>query len=300
VAAPRAWIIEDVESMERAAKEAAYPCVLKPLEAHYWRQGGNWELVGARKAIAVGGAADLRSEYRAIARADHRALLQEMVPGSDDNLVTAACYIDAHSRCLGGFQTRKLLQVPEGFGTGCIVQSVALPELMEPTVRLLQAMDYRGIAEVEYKFDSEAGAYKLIEVNPRPWDQHRLGNAAGVDLVYAAWCEHAGLPAPAGTQPVPGAKWIAEDTLATALVRSLRHGTARFAALLQLARGKRIYAIGSWKDPLPSLLYWTTRYLPDLAGGCARSLWTALRNRLLAQANSPGKRVVYDTHAEKP
>ena len=33
--------------------EVTYPCVLKPVSAHQWRQGNNWQIVGSRKAIGI-------------------------------------------------------------------------------------------------------------------------------------------------------------------------------------------------------------------------------------------------------
>jgi predicted ATP-grasp superfamily ATP-dependent carboligase len=241
----------------------------------------------------------LRAEYRAIARADGRALVQEMVDGPDDRLLIVACYMDRQSRWVAGFNTQKVLQIPEGFGTGCIVQSVARQDLFGRTARLLEAMGYSGIAEVEYKFDTASGDYKLIEINPRPWDQHRLGNAAGVDLIYIAYCEHAGLPLPATAPPRPGHKWIAEDTFATAVLRSLLRGTPKLRVLLRLARGKRLYAIWSWKDPLPSLIYWMLRYIPDLTGAVARAAWSGARKGLPRQT-SRAKELRLEAGSEKP
>lgn len=300
VPAPAAWLIENEQDMERAANEASFPCVLKPLAAHHWRQGGNWEIVGARKAFAVGSAAEMRSEYREIARADKRILVQELVEGGDDCLLIVACYMDRQSRWAGGFNVQKVLQIPEGFGTGCIVQSVERPELFERTIRLLQSIGYTGIAEVEYKWDAAAAEYKLIEINPRPWDQHRLGSACGMELMYLAYCDHAGLPAPAPVQPVAGHKWIAEDTFITAAVRSFRGGKPGLGELIRLARGKRIYAIWSASDPLPWLIFFFTRFLPDLVVSGVRSLWSSFTRKLFGSVNLPKKEIVYETHVEKP
>jgi predicted ATP-grasp superfamily ATP-dependent carboligase len=300
VPAPQVWMIEDPAGLERAIKEITYPCVLKPVAAHHWRQGHNWELVGARKVVAITSEAELRSEYRSVAQADNRVLLQEMVSGPDDSLVIVGCYMDKQSQWVAGFNTQKLLQIPEGFGTGCIVQSVERPELFAPTARLLQTMGYSGIAEVEYKFDTADGEYKLIEINPRPWDQHRLGNAAGVDLMYLAYCEHAGLRTPDIPKPKAGHKWIAEDTFLTAGLRSLGRGTPKLGTLLRLARGRRLYAIWSWKDPLPSIVYWLSRYIPDLFGASLRALWNGFRNRLFGHPNSPKKELLYESHIENP
>ncbi|MEO8367697.1 MAG: hypothetical protein ABI806_00660 [Candidatus Solibacter sp.] len=300
VPVPGAWLIENEQDMERTAGEATFPCVLKPLAAHHWRQGGNWEIVRSRKAFAVNSAEELLSEYHEIARADKRALVQELVEGGDDCLLIVACYMDRQARWAGGFNIQKVLQIPEGFGTGCIVQSVERPELFERTVRLLESIGYTGIAEVEYKWDAGAAEYKLIEINPRPWDQHRLGSACGVDLVYLAYCDHAGLPAPAPVKPVVGHKWIAEDTFITAAARSFRGGKPGLGELARLARGKRIYAIWSAGDPLPWLMFFFTRFLPDLTVTVVRSLWSSLFRKLFGSVNLPKKEIVYETHVEKP
>jgi predicted ATP-grasp superfamily ATP-dependent carboligase len=292
IPAPSAWIIENQDDLDRAIGEVVYPCVLKPLSAHHWRQGQNWQIVGARKAIGVGSEAELRTEYRGIARADSRALLQEMVPGADDCLLIVACYMDRQSRWVAGFNTQKLLQIPEGFGTGCIVQCVERSEMFERTRRLLQSIGYSGIAEVEYKWDAAAKEYKLIEINPRPWDQHRLGDACGVELMYMAYCDHAGLPMPAAAKPVVGHKWIAEDTFAMAAIRSLRSGSLRLRTLLLLARGKRIYAIWSASDPLPLLVYWFTRFLPEVLVSTGRVLCSMFASRLTAKGNLEKKEIV--------
>src|SRR5215467_5440870 len=46
VPTPECWLIETEGALDRVIHEATYPCVLKPLAAHHWRQGRNWEIVG--------------------------------------------------------------------------------------------------------------------------------------------------------------------------------------------------------------------------------------------------------------
>src|ERR1035441_7236683 len=48
---PQCWLITGDEDLRAAAEAATFPCVLKPVAAHHWRQGRNWETVGGRKAI---------------------------------------------------------------------------------------------------------------------------------------------------------------------------------------------------------------------------------------------------------
>jgi D-aspartate ligase len=299
VATPQCWMIERPEDLKGVLREVTWPCVLKPLSAHHWRQGDNWQIVGARKAIEIVSEAELLREYDLIAHADKRALLQEMIPGGDDSLVITACYLDRQSRWVAGFGAQKLVQIPEGFGTGCIVQSVNRPELFEPTARLLETMGFTGVAEVEYKWHARDGTYKLIEINPRPWDQHRLGKACSVDLIYLAYCEHAGLPIPIVGKPAPGHKWIAEDTFFTAALRMAWHRDPKLRSLFRQARGKRLYAIWSARDPLPLIAYLLARFIPELVVAGVRAAWAALSKRLPGKMSPPKKGFVYENDLEK-
>jgi D-aspartate ligase len=265
VPTPKCWLLESPEDLRRILPEVTFPCVLKPLNSHLWRVGGNWEVVGARKVIGVFSEAELLAEYTVISKAEARAVLQEMVPGGDDQLVIAACYLNGKSEWVAGFNTRKVLQVPAGFGTGCIVSSAEVPDVFIPTQRLLQVMGFNGIAEVEYKWDAAKGEYMLIEINPRAWDQHRLGNTCGVDLIYLAYCEHAGLAVPTVNGRTVKVKWVAEDTFLTTALRLLwRRDVKKLLELFRAARGRRIFAIWSAKDPLPWIAYLVTRYIPLL------------------------------------
>ena len=283
VSTPKSWLIETEGDLGRALQEATFPCVLKPLAAHHWRSGRNWEIVGCRKAIPVYSREELAAEYAVAAAADPRALLQEMIPGGDDCLFVTACYIDQDLRWAGAFNIQKLVQEPAGFGTGCVVQSVNRPELFEPTQRLLKQMNFSGIAEVEFKWDESAQRYHLIEVNPRPWDQHVLGQAVGVDVIHLAYCDHAGLPMPAVQAGTSIWKWIADDAFVLAVLRSFKRRDGKFRVLFRAARGKRKHGIWSAKDPLPFLAYVVWQLVPQLAGAGFKRFWSLLTARTARQ-----------------
>jgi D-aspartate ligase len=299
VPSPKCHIINSSEGLHAILPELTYPCVLKPVAAYHWRTGANWNLVGARKAIAVSSEAELLIEYDAVRQAQGRVLIQDLIPGADDCLKIAACYFNKQSRYVAGFNTRKLVQVPEGFGTGCIVQATDQPELLAPTVRLLESIGYTGIAEVEYKWHADRNEYQLIEINPRPWDQHRLGYAIGVDLIYLAYCDHTGMSVPAPFSNRLPVKWIAEDVFVMAFLRLLwGFDLPGLRSLLQLARGKRIYAISSLRDPIPGLVYLFTRFVPDLAGAAVAVCRHILRKVMRPRAHH-AQGGVYETRFGK-
>jgi D-aspartate ligase len=262
----RTWHAGSREELEGILTEIRFPCVLKPVYAEDWREKNHWELVGRRKAIAVSSCEELMAEYVSISGTATPVLVQEVVPGGDQDLWIAACCLSRESKFLAGFTAQKLLQVPPGFGTGCMVRTADRPDLLRRAAQLLEDLGFSGIAEVEFKRDASTGEDKLIEINPRPWDQHRLGAACGVDVIYAAYCDLAGIPLPAFGKQKTGQTWIAEDVYPLVLLRSLWKGDGRFGELLRLARGERIYPISFIRDPLPLLSFLGLRLLPDLAG----------------------------------
>jgi len=200
---------------------------------------------------------------------------------------------------VAGFNTQKLVQCPEGFGTGCIVQTAERPELFDPSIRILQAMKFTGIAELEYKWDAAERQFKLIEINPRPWDQHRLGKDCGTDLIYLAYCEHAGLPMPAARGRTVARKWIAEDTFVMTALRLLWRRDPKLRSLFRLARGKRTYAIWSARDPLPFVSHFVLYFIPALVRAGAQAVCAAFKRRLHPEKFNQQKGVIHESHLER-
>lgn len=232
--------------------------------------GKRW---GGRKAFLVQNVVELEKEYAQIVSVTPELLIQEWIPGRPDQIVILGGYVGEDADPLAYFTARKLIQSPEDFGTGCIVESVDLPGLLEPTVRLWRALKYRGMAEVEYKRDARTDEYKLIEINTRHWDWHRLGMASGVNVSWAAYCDLAGVSNSQKSPPILPAKWIAEDATLVYLLRSVYHRGIRLRSLQKDFSGRRMYGIFAWSDPLPFIYNLFGVFLP----GIFRQVWSKLR-----------------------
>ena len=73
---------------------------------------------------------------------------------------------------------RRRRQHPPEFGrASTFVETIELPLLEALSERFLQAIDYYGLVELEYKLDPRDGHYKLLDVNARTWGYHTLGSA---------------------------------------------------------------------------------------------------------------------------
>jgi predicted ATP-grasp superfamily ATP-dependent carboligase len=294
---PRTFLCSTADEFRAALKEMPLPVIVKPRFAYEWRRRGVWERVGAQKAFIAQSLEDLRSLYERLAVPTQQVLLQSYIRGVDSDIVVFCCYIDREGNLAGYFTGRKLQQVPALVGTGCVVEATPVPRLVAPSIELLRAFGYRGMAEIEYKYDRSSDQYFLIEINPRHWDQHQLGMLVGVNLTWLAYTDLTDSTARVSTPNyVSGErhKWIAETELATSTLRNFVAGwrgarswkdrrtliKSTCAAIKDLSRGKRIYSLSRLDDPLPGLLSWLAlarsarvglRFEKMLRGGAGRA-----------------------------
>jgi D-aspartate ligase len=273
VAVPKTMVIRGTADLKRVPQWVGFPCVVKPVSSYQWREGANWEKVGGRKAFLVDSMETLEQEYARVCVAHNELLVQEWIPGKAEDIVVLGGYVGANSEPLAYFTARKIIQSPdEYFGTGCVVRSEEIPQLLEPTRRLWQVLNYRGMAEVEYKFDARTGEYKLIEMNTRHWDQHELGKASGVNLSWTAYADLTGRKTAFKKIPTVPTTWIAEDSLIQHALRGMYERKIKLPRLLKQVHGPRIYGTFSWRDPWPFMRHSFIVTMPTLGKQLLRTL----------------------------
>ncbi len=85
-------------------------------------------------------------------------------------------------QALRRFQHRRIAEWPPEGGFSSVCDGVALSEhqeLQSMSIELLRAMDWHGVAMVEYRFDSATGRAVLMEVNGRFWGSLPLAVHSG-------------------------------------------------------------------------------------------------------------------------
>ncbi len=222
-----------------------YPAILKPAVP----QAGRHHL-GA-KLVPVQGAAQLPAACET-ASVCGPLVLQEYIPGDDDDFYYLGSYLDARSQPLAVFTGRRLRQYPRGHGSTRIAESVWMPEVAEPGLRLLQELRYHGVSHVEFKRDPRDGRFKLIEINTRHYGTHSLAAACGVDLSATAYADALGRPRTAGRQR-EGVRWLHLSTDLVGSVQEMVHGELSPREWLRPLRGVRLDGILVPDDPLPGM-----------------------------------------------
>jgi predicted ATP-grasp superfamily ATP-dependent carboligase len=251
LAVPRTFTPADESEVAAAAGAVTYPAVIKPLTSHHWKTTRVAALVGHAKAVEVNSPEALLAVYRRVAPLAPRMMIQEIVPGDDERLLTFLGYFDREGRALAGCVRKKLRQSPPRFGYCCLTETVRDAEAMHAAIRLLSGLGYRGIGCVEFKRDPRDGQLKLIEVNTRAVRTTAVAGRAGIDLPYLAYLDMLGLPVRPCFHYRAGVRWIHlldEVFAASALMRRGELSLEHWATLL---RGPMVDAEWAWDDPLP-------------------------------------------------
>lgn len=251
---PGNFTLRGPEDVPALRDKLSFPAIAKPIYASQWRKKGIWEAVGSQKVVRLGSFPELEAFYAKVSPFEKTMIVQEWIPGGDSNLVIFGSYCGRESEVKAWFTGRKRVQYPPESGTGVVVESHPAPEIVEPCRALLRKIGFFGISEIEFKRDDRTGRHYLIEINPRHWDQHRLGTALGVNLTVALYRDLTGmqaLPMSASEGPV---RWIAEKDYMLEFARgALKGGHYPPKLLLSLLGGNRTYPIMDAGDPMPTL-----------------------------------------------
>jgi D-aspartate ligase len=167
-----------------AADELGYPVLVKPSSTEGFKRRFG------RQAFRCETSAEVERAFAEAA--EYEPLVQELIPGGDEELYTLGSYLAADGEPLGLFCGRKLRQTPPGVGTCRVGEAVWVEEVVDQGLRFLRELGHTGLSQVEFKRDPRDGAYRLMEVNPRLWQWHGLAAACGVDLPRIAYEDFTG------------------------------------------------------------------------------------------------------------
>jgi len=152
-----------------------FPVVVKPS-----RSVG--EADGLRQKLGVRHAEDaarLRDIVAALPRAAFPVLVQERIVGPGLGIFV----LRWQGRTVARFAHRRLREKPPSGGVSVLSESVpGEPELLADAEALLAALNWEGVAMVEFKRDAATGRHYLMEINGRFWGSLQLAIDAGVDF----------------------------------------------------------------------------------------------------------------------
>ena len=253
---PRTWAPRTVEELDEI--DADPPLVIKPAIKPRFLQ------VTKKKAWRVNTRSELRSlfaEALEIAQGDP-VMVQELIPGYGEHQF-AYCSLFDGERALASMIAQRVRQHPMDFGrASTYARTVDLPEAQVLSERLLRALKFQGLVELEYKRDPRDGSLKLLDMNVRTWGYHSLGAAAGVDFPYLLYRQQLGLPLePHAARQ--GVTWMRLLTDAPTAALEMKARRLRPRPYLRQLRSIDTEAVFARSDPGPGLA--ELALLPHLA-----------------------------------
>jgi predicted ATP-grasp superfamily ATP-dependent carboligase len=124
---------------------------------------------------------DEMDRERLLREMGHEPIVQEYIPSSHEYLFGA---LYDHGEPLATFQHRQIRGDSYTGGGGVYRKSTDIPELERVGRRLLDSLDYHGLACIEYMKHAETGEFYLTEINPRLWQSVPLAVRAGADFPW--------------------------------------------------------------------------------------------------------------------
>ncbi len=206
------------------------------------------------KAWRANSRAELRELFLRAAQlvGPDEVMIQSMIPGSGNQQFAYGAFFK-EGRALGSMVARRARQHPPEFGrSSTYVETIELPLLEDLSERFLRAIDYYGLVELEYKFDSRDQLYKLLDVNGRTWGYHTLGLGAGVEFPFMLYADQVGELVEA-RRGRPGVKWIRLVTDVPSGILEILAGGQDWRSYARSIANFNVEAVFSREDPMPGV-----------------------------------------------
>lgn len=245
---PKTFLLRRRQDVVAAAQACHYPCVLKPA-----LRSAAWDAGAGGKVLKIASATELVAAYDRVHDLADTLIVQEWVEGTDAELYSCNCYFDRASQPLVSFVARKIRQWPPVVGISCLGEEVRNDAVRDATLRLFAAARYQGLGYVEMKRDTRTGEHFIIEPNiGRPTGRSAIAEGGGVELLYTMYCDavQKALPS-ANEQQFTGVKWIYLRQDLRSAFHYWRRGELSFGDWVRSLRGRKVFAVASWRDPKP-------------------------------------------------
>jgi len=192
---PRTEVVRNSSQLQDLVGGMPFPWIVKPAE----KQARPEEV----KTCSLATSDEVATRFPKGQQFDPPMLVQEYCAGAG-----VGVEILLHKgECVAAFQHRRLKEFP--YSGGYSVTAIAEPldrSLFQSSLNLLRALQWDGIAMVEYKVDA-AGRAVLMEVNGRYWGTIGLPISAGIDFPLDHWKIVHGEPVEVLSSYAVGSQW---------------------------------------------------------------------------------------------
>jgi predicted ATP-grasp superfamily ATP-dependent carboligase len=241
---PQTFAPRNFEEIKTIAQKVSYPVVIKPKEST------------SSKGVLY---AQSHEDFLAILKKYREnfytgktklPLIQEYIPG--DGYGVSVLFNKGELR--GLFTHKRLREYPLSGGPSTLRESIHHEQMERIAVDLMKAVDWHGVAMVEFKLHQETKKPYVIEVNPRFWGSINHAIASGVDFPYLLY-----------TMAVDGDVHPVIDYKTGVKTRFLLNDIRALYSMYKIKKDFQFFSHElfakyaadelSWDDPLPFFMY---------------------------------------------
>jgi predicted ATP-grasp superfamily ATP-dependent carboligase len=249
ILAPKTLDLSDMDDIGIVKKNFEFPVILKP-----WLRTEKWKNNISDKAFLINDFENFKTIYDKISIFEKRLIVQEYIPGGDENVYYCLIYFDENSKCLGAFSGQKLRQWPVLTGTGTSYIGVENQKVIKETLRIFRSLNYKGFGSFEFKKHQINGKYYMIEPTAGRVDQNEYVSTINkMNLPLVAYCNLTNINIEANRSNCKPAIYIEEINEIRSALKHISMGDLNIKTWVKSLKGKKVYRYLTYRDPLISV-----------------------------------------------
>jgi len=238
-------------------RDLQFPVVIKPADKqdHYIKRVSRIVLADNPEQALIA--------CQKLLKTIQKVIVQERINGPDSDIHFCLFYRkDNITKAM--FTGQKLISIPPGTGsTGFCVEvppGDLRTELEDLTEKFIVLSNYAGLGSVEYKWDTRASRFLIIEptVGRTDW-QEEIATLSGINIPVIGYSEECNVPIPPSTR-IPGVVWQ------QSYIDRIRAGLGKIPRNATVVDG-----YWRWNDPIPALIHYPFAVMQLLRRACSRS-----------------------------
>lgn len=166
---PRTYTLNN-ETLKQLGSLLEFPVMVKPVRG-----------VGAIGVERFDNQEELLKDYPILVEKHGDLIIQEFIAPNGSMQYQAEAFVDEKGEMKVCMVILKPRFFPVKGGTSTANVTIDHPEITETTKRLLESLNWKGAADVDYILDPRDNTAKILEINPRVTAGIKIGFAAGID-----------------------------------------------------------------------------------------------------------------------
>jgi D-aspartate ligase len=231
---------QDLDDVLEVMDDIHFPIMLKGIHGNrLYEQTG-------KKMVIVQNKDELLHYYNLLEDpAAPNLMIQELIPGDDDQVYIFDGYFNRNSDCLLGFTGHKVRQYPVHVGCASLGECQWHQQVADMTTAFMKNIGYKGVLDIGYRYDPRDGKYKVLDINPRVGQAFRIFvDKSNMDVVRALYLDLTGQIVEQ-KPPRNGRRWIIEDYDLISTYDYFNEGTLKIG---QWLRSFKNLEEGAWFD----------------------------------------------------